>query len=181
MLWKFLKLQDLKNYFNYKEKIMFNLTEVTKNLKTTVEITYIADIMVVHSKTKEKIIIPEGYEIIDVDLNEGAGGDYIYFCIKRDTTKENGIDDIKFLCGNTSNLSCPVGYEKVNVDLNKGAGGKYIYLCKHRGSKNPLIDIKVIRSNTKDAAIPEGYYKIPQDLNEGTKGKYIYLCYLRML
>ncbi|MEB3151110.1 MAG: hypothetical protein VKL60_19090 [Sphaerospermopsis sp.] len=74
---------------------------------------------------------PPGYTKIDVDLNNNAGGDWIFLCY----TKEPGtpIVDIVFqvtggndqqsYAGNDNNY-----YSKIPVDLNKGAGGAYIYL-----------------------------------------------------
>ncbi len=160
---------------------MFDLNKITQSLKTTVEAMYITDITVVASRRKEDIRVPQDYEKIDVDLNEGAGGDYIYLCIKRGSDKENAIDDIKLISQWFKGCQTPAGYEKVDLDLNKGAGGRYIYLCKHRGSKEPLLDIKVLRSSSKNVTVPEGYTMLPQDLNEGSGGKYIYICYARKI
>lgn len=158
---------------------MFDFDQLKQSLKTTIETMYITDITVVASHKKENICVPRGYEKIDVDLNEGAGGDYIYLCIQRGTDKAKAIDDIKLISQWDKGCQPPAGYEKVNLDLNQGAGGKYIYLCKHRGSKEPFLDVKVLRSSSRNVSVPEGYTLISQDLNEGAGGKYIYICYAR--
>lgn len=160
---------------------MFDLNKITQSLKTTVEVMYITDITAVASRRKEDICVPQGYEKIDVDLNEGAGGDYIYLCIKRGSDQENAIDDIRLISQWFKGCQPPAGYEKVDLDLNKGAGGRYIYLCKHRGSNEPLLDIKVLRSSSRNVTAPEGYTLLSQDLNEGAGGKYIYICYARKI
>lgn len=158
---------------------MFDLNKLKQSFETAVEAMYITDITVVASHRKEDICVPQGYEKLDVNLNEGTGGDYIYLCIKRGSDKEKAIDDIKLISQWTKSFQTPTGYEKINVDLNQGAGGRYIYLCKHRGANEPYLDIKVLRSSSRSVDVPEGYTLIPQDLNEGSGGKYLYLCYTR--
>jgi hypothetical protein len=75
---------------------------------------------------------PNGYERIDRDLNEGAGGSYIYACVKRDGTSAL-IVDLAVVAGDSASIAPPSPrYQKINVDLNQGAGGKYIYLCYSR-------------------------------------------------
>lgn len=73
---------------------------------------------------------PPGYTKIDVDLNKGAGGDYIYLCYR--LTAYDGIKAIKdvvIIGGDNADIPPPYAFTKVNQDLNAGAGGDYIYLC----------------------------------------------------
>lgn len=160
---------------NLKNSFMPGMQDI--NLKVTVEKMVIEDIIVVNSRNRDDIKVPDGYEKIDVDLNENAGGEYIYFCIKRGTDENKAINSIHFAVGRKENVGIPAGYNKINVDLNKKAGGRYIYLCIRRGKENPIHDIRVVSSKDKNAAAPEGFTKINQDLNEGAGGRYIYLCY----
>jgi len=77
------------------------------------------------SKAKQKK--PEGYDIIEVDLNKGAGGNFIYLCYKKD--KANiPITDLKILF---NDKKAGYGFIKINNDLNKGSGNDtdYIYLA----------------------------------------------------
>lgn len=70
---------------------------------------------------------PAGFEKINVDLNEKAGGKYLYLCKKRGGGK--ALQDIQIVWGNNNKVSAPPGYTRIDRDLNEKAGGKYIYLC----------------------------------------------------
>ncbi|MPY52985.1 hypothetical protein [Streptomyces acidicola] len=117
---------------------------------------------------------PPGWIKDPTDLNEGAGGEYLYLAYEKDGAARP-VTDIYFLIGEDQPV--PPGYEKIDVDLNKGAGGKYIYLTFTRGNGAPFEDLEVISSNDPAANPPSGYRRIDVDLNEGAGGKYIYLCY----
>lgn len=154
-----------------------NMDDADLKLQKTVEELVIEDIIVINAGRKNKASVPEGYEKIDVDLNEGAGGDYIYFAVKRGTNNTNAINGLAVISGKNDKAAAPAGYEKINMDLNKGAGGRYIYLCKKRGKESVIHDVKVISAKSANPPVPEGYTIIKQDLNEKAGGKYIYLCY----
>lgn len=121
------------------------------------------------------IPVPSGFHKSPVDLNWGAGGDYIYLCYQ----KSNGppVTDIKVIAGGSSSISAPSGFTKIPVDLNKGAGGKFIYVCYKRGGAKAITGISIIAGDNSGMAPPSGYVKDPVDLNWGSGGKYIYLCY----
>lgn len=84
--------------------------------------------------------VPPGYEKIDVDLNKGAGGDYIYLLYKRDSV--NPIRGLKLVNDNTGGIiiskdvkAGAVFYDimrqsnnNLKQDLNQGAGGHYIFM-----------------------------------------------------
>ena len=81
---------------------------------------------------------------IPADLNRGAGGDFIYLCLKKGTETE----DTKFIRGIKIIMNdepTPDGYEKIKVDLNKSVGGDYMYLCFSRDESQgkPISDIIV--------------------------------------
>lgn len=147
------------------------------DLKTTVEKLVIEDIIVINAGRKNNISVPAGYEKIDGDLNEGAGGDYIYFAVKRGTDASKAINGLAVAVGKNSSVAAPAGFEKIDMDLNKGAGGRYIYLCKRRGKEGAIHDVRVVSAKKANPPAPEGYTMIGQDLNEKAGGKYIYLCY----
>jgi hypothetical protein len=117
---------------------------------------------------------PPGWTKINVDLNEGAGGAYLYFAFKRNGS-DSPITDIYFLLG--KDQPTPPGYEKINVDLNKGAGGEYIYTTFTRRPGDPIQDLAVVSSSDPGVRPPNGFKRIDVDLNKGAGGKYIYLCY----
>jgi hypothetical protein len=115
--------------------------------------------------------VPEGFTKIDVDLNAGAGGDFIWLCYKR---SDNPISAIKSLfVADDDQPNPPDNYRKIDVDLNKGAGGKFIWLCytKIPAGASPIIDIGVFF----DAAPNPEWQLFPYDLNKGAEGRFIYV------
>ena len=121
---------------------------------------------------------PTGFVRLRQDLNEGAGGQYIFICLQKGTGA-NVITDIAIIMGDNSSISAPAGYTKISTNLNMGAGGKYIYLCyKRYPGAAPITNITLISGNSSVLnSYAVGYTIIPQDLNKGAGGKYIYLCY----
>lgn len=95
--------------------------------------------------------VPTGYTKINIDLNQGAGGDYIYLCYRRGWTSP--IKDIIVIQSNSSNPIIPAGYVKENVDLNKGAGGYYLYFCYSTSSSGNLISM----TNTPTESLLQNY------------------------
>jgi hypothetical protein len=122
------------------------------------------------------ISAPSDWTRIDQDLNEGAGGKFIYLAYK---DEESGpfITDITFVVGDSADVATPAGYTRLRDDLNAGAGGKFIYLCFLRGPGLPITNLG-ISSTTTPLPCGDGpfYTLIPQDLNQGASGRYIYLC-----
>jgi hypothetical protein len=65
------------------------------------------------------------YVRIGVDLNDGAGGDYIWLWYSKDPDCA-AVKDIMVEFG--KNERPPAGWTWIGVDLNDGAGGEYIWL-----------------------------------------------------
>jgi hypothetical protein len=87
----------------------------------------IDSLVVIYGKSTQP---PAGYIKIPQDLNEGAGGEYVYLCYRLANWADNiAIKDVTVVGGGNSNVPAPYGYEKVPGDLNKGAGGDFIYVC----------------------------------------------------
>ena len=120
-----------------------------------------------------------GYNKIFVDLNKGAGGDYIYLCYSTSTAVSSSpITGLTVVAGGSSSVTCPSGYSKISIDLNKGAGGEYIYLCYTKNSGPTSIkNVNVLASDGSSVRVPQGWTCINRDLNKGAGGKYIYLIY----
>jgi len=83
------------------------------------------------SKAAKERLRSEGFTLIDKDLNQGAGGDFIYLGYKKG---EDGKKPITDLCITYDNDRKPekIGFTRINVDLNAGAGGKFVYLWYSR-------------------------------------------------
>ena len=70
----------------------------------------------------------QGYSFPGADLNEGAGGNYIYWYYTRES--DLFLKDIYVMTANYPSASCDYGYSK-SSDLNKGCGAStpYIHFC----------------------------------------------------
>ena len=140
----------------------------------------ITDVRVIHGGNSD--IPPDlGFTKINQDLNQGAGGEYIYVTYKRELAGDP-IMDLQVVYGGSSNVRVPEGYEKIDVDLNKGAGGQFIYLCKTRKpipGLERITDLAVVAGSKSSVQAPAGFQKINIDLNKGAGGKFIYLCVKR--
>ena len=147
----------------------------------------IVDIVVIAGESSS-IDPPPGYEKICYDLNRHAGGDFIYFCFRKESaasikaSQKRPIDKIKIISGPHRDIPAPAGYKQVPVDLNKGADGKFIYLYKSFGDpgdfEHAIRDIYVVGGDNEVAPPPYGYTQIGNDLNCRSGGDYIYLCYI---
>lgn len=70
-----------------------------------------------------------------IDLNDGAGGAFIYAFLSKSNLTYNGgapIKEVGVLAGNSNQIQPPAGWTRNNQDLNENAGGDYIYLCYKR-------------------------------------------------
>jgi hypothetical protein len=103
----------------------------------------ITDLEVVTGSTAD-VQCPAGYVRNPQDLNEGAGGDFIYLCLRyelypwaegtwglsnlRVDTYAPGFQGARFSeC--PDEIDGPRRRELIDVDLNKGAGGQFSYFC----------------------------------------------------
>lgn len=151
--------------------------------------TVITDLDIISSR-KKKVDCPDGYEIVNegcpttgCDLNNKAGGDYIYLCQKRKkvdklSLTQKPVNSFKILFSKEENENSNL--QLIDVDLNKGCGGDYIYLAYgHEPNKplSPIVDFFIHILNVNNP--PEGYECDTNDLNKGAGGSYIYLCYKR--
>ncbi|MCL1981492.1 MAG: MACPF domain-containing protein [Clostridiales bacterium] len=155
--------------------------------------SYITDIFVASDKNENvsKAKCPPGYQLIDVDLNKGAGGDFIYFCLKRGK-RENAITNI--ICEslgsgkgdetlNVKHQGVTASYRRNGADLNKGAGGKFMYLLYTKDTRYPPIR-NITAYFAGDSLSDEWKGRLcyvdtteTADLNKGAGGKYIYVGY----
>ena len=61
--------------------------------------------------------VPLGYQKIDRDLNEGAGGRYLYYAFHEGNN--NPITaPIEMIYGDTPELWCQASFDRINVNLN---------------------------------------------------------------
>ena len=138
---------------------------------------------------------PDGY--IDCDLNEDAGGNFVYLAYKRTDKKSEAITDLAIFEGKNPSGSkrINVGNGKtarydliVNVDLNSEAGGDYLYLYATTSvdAGDPIRSLRIsdeevsltkngITESTVRRADANGFTDEDPDLNNGAGGDYLYL------
>ena len=141
---------------------------------TTIAQDSISEVAII-SGPSSSVQVPEGYTKVNVDLNFGAGGDFIYVCYR------------KWVGAPITGLAITFGghvpspeytWTKIDVDLNRHAGGEFIFLWYTKDPACSTIGNIIILLDSQ--ATPDGYTKIPWDLNRGAGGAFIYLAYNRI-
>ena len=149
--------------------------------KTVEDIGYIGEVKITadaKENNAKKALTDEGYTVIDFDLNDDAGGDYIYIGYKRTDKYEEAIKNFTILVGKDKNYdtytldgieykACPANF---NRDLNKSAGGDYIYLFYTKAEMSDKKAVQEITINeTKKGSVCE------KDLNDNAGGTDVYI------
>lgn len=182
-------LREKPDFSNSKEATILFTTEVMPGLKAsgTASNPYGNPLTGMYiSSSASSGTVPSGY--IPVDLNEGAGGNWIYLKCEFSNVAY-GYDMISVpnytfektdRFQNDYTLITRSG-TNLPANLNKGAGGKNIYfgVSKYGYSYNvdDLIRQIMIVSSTSSSITYTGWTKVDTDLNWGSGGKYIYLFY----
>ena len=105
------------------------------------------DFALASHSSRSRASCPHGYEKIWQDLNQGAGGNYNYLCLRRSGSNPP-VTAIRFLRFNHAvSGSSYSGWQLYNQDLLKTSGGKYCYV----GYKTSFIE--------KRSAISQRLYK----------------------
>lgn len=117
-----------------------------------------------------------GWFIHPKDLNNGAGGDYVYLCY------QIGDADDAITTITVYEDACPSGWTTGGANLNEKAGGSKLYLCSLKGGDDPLLALSVVSSPFGPVSCPETGYsrRVYYDLNDDAGGDYIYLCKLHV-
>ncbi len=164
---------------------------------------FIANLVLGYSSKKadkaKAVITGVNYTVINKDLNDGAGGNYIFLGYRSDTDPTNSIKDLRIRnANNQNNYTAPenkatytaVGKTPISeagklgdgvVDLNMKAGGDYLYYfaTKNVLAGDPIIEIK-IDTNTDISGyetvkfLESANFNVIADANKGAKGDYIY-------
>lgn len=206
-LWDIIKAMDAKyadlsiavgNYCETKRNNEVNLFKNTIGVDTPT--TYISEIFIGTGKTsveaktmlRSKGILEKN--IVQLDLNRNAGGDWIYLGYKTTTSSDKAITHILadyFNSAQTKGItSNGFSMNILNSNLNSNAGGKYIYLyyTRDKGAGKPITEIKYQYNETFEYGNADGYYVLKcfttgaaMDLNMDTnkRGDIIYLWYKR--
>ena len=187
------KSAAVKQFFNAR------VDQISGEFKDTVNVTtYISDVYIGYGRSQVEAKnmlrnngVSEGH-IVNLDLNKGAGGYWIYLGYKTTTDKSKTITGIVadyFSKSNSSDITYKgCKYKIIPVDLNKGAKGKYIYIYYTTDPKagNPVTEIKYQDNDVFQYGNSDGFEPVRcvtdgnvLDLNKGSGGDYIYLWFKR--
>ena len=157
---------------------------------------YVTDIVFVVDKNEwtARSKCPPGYQLVNVDLNAGAGGNFIYLCYKLGENLNEAYTDF-FMEYRTSSAptdtksmnhnSNYVDYTRIGTDLNSGSGGDFIYMWTTKANTlPPITNISVALDNPDNVNSdwPSVYWhntQSPADVNKSVKGKFIYIKFAR--
>ncbi|KAK9963848.1 hypothetical protein ABG768_007009 [Culter alburnus] len=131
------------------------------------------------SKDEEEHFTNQGYQLINVDLNEGAYGNKVFLWYKKEYGK-SPVTRIEFsFTDRMKSGLADAGYKMVNRDLNAGVWGDNIFLWYFCGSSEyniPIVDLKVTKSAKEEPVLlKDGWERLGCDLNRNTQGKIMYL------
>lgn len=152
---------------------------------------------------------PAGWTRVPVDLNQGAGGRWIYLCYSTAGTRAPVVGlALSFSNDSTSTNAGPAVATRLDVDLNAGAGGDWIFLWYTRkgadlstlptglrpyfSTTDSILEMTAVASDTPGVALPgwtqvRGYRARPPweavdpDVNRGAGGRYVYLYFRRQI
>ena len=106
----------------------------------------------------------------DVDLNKGAGGDYIYAYTCHDENAGPPIKAISFGSSSSSQykVATVLGAPYRSADLNSGAGGEYIYCYMSTVTPLDLSELSEKRKLAQNILDTGGYYQGSGSVLEST-------------
>jgi hypothetical protein len=148
-----------------------------------IERVAMAGITAIASDTPRPPLV-EGFRPIGLNLNEGAGGKYIYLYYQTGLDDYPALTDLTMVTG--QDISAPFGWTKVKLNLNAGTTGMHIYLCYQQGaSSDPVRQFRVLMGPNPE--IPAGFALVgnyyhdnrPQNLNEAAGGEPLWLAVSR--
>ena len=144
--------------------------------------------------------VPQGFLRISktpgnkkANLNASSGGNHLYFCIKKDTSKDAVPITALVLIFPDRSEFVPPGYfvarhDKFACNLNSGTSAERIFLCyKKDKSGNPITDLVVIFPGKSEEPpksfnlIEKSPTDLPANVNTGTVGGRIFVCYKQSL
>ena len=154
------------------------------------------------SAAKAKAVITglgSAYTVIDKDLNDNAGGRYIFLGYLADTDPTNSIKDLRIRnADNQDDYTAPenkatytaVGKTPISeagklgdkvVDLNLKAGGDYLYYfaTKNVLAGDPIVEITIdtneyVKGYETVKFLESANFNVIADANKGAKGDFIY-------
>lgn len=171
----------------------------------------VRDVVVVKGTSDQaaRAACPAGYTRVPVDLNQGAGGRWIYLCYSTAGDAPPIVAmALSFSSDSRNQWAGPACATRLPVDLNMGAGGDWIHLWYvRRGADtstipsgmrgyftttDAMLSLQVVARDQPVTSLPgwtrvagyraqPPYASVDPDLNRGAGGKYIYLFFQRQI
>ncbi|KAK1881301.1 Chromatin assembly factor 1 subunit FAS2 [Dissostichus eleginoides] len=139
--------------------------------------TYVSELDVSLTAAEERDLKQRGFNIIDGNLNKGAGGYDIRLWYKNGPSAITKVQ-VSFNYEMSVGLT-KAGYTKIEKDLNAGAGGSYLYIWFLKGSgefDTPIVDISVSTDAANEAEkFASGWQRVACDLNREAEGNWIHV------
>ncbi|KAI7811108.1 uncharacterized protein LOC130552348 [Triplophysa rosa] len=131
------------------------------------------------SNEEKEILAAQGYKFINVDLNEGTGGNQVLLWYKKECGNKP-VTRIQFSFFNDMKSGlAEAGYELVNKDLNAGVCGDHIFLwyfCGNTEHDIPIVDLSITKDAREEPTLlQDGWERLGCDLNRKAGGNFIYL------
>ncbi|MDD3654945.1 MAG: stalk domain-containing protein [Desulfotomaculaceae bacterium] len=133
-----------------------------------------------------------GYQLVNADLNAGAGGDYIYLCYKLSENADDAITDFFMeytgsgapsTTTTVSHNANNVPYTRIGIDLNQGAGGNFIYLWYTKAKTKTPVKAMAVTFGAEGLPDYEPVFWLnsqsPADVNKSVGGATIIIKYKR--
>ncbi|KAJ4940152.1 hypothetical protein JOQ06_026461 [Pogonophryne albipinna] len=139
--------------------------------------SYISELDVSLNEDEERDLLKRGFDKINIDLNKGSGGNFIYLWYKHGSVPITKVQ-VSFNDEMVHSLN-NAGYTQIPRDLNAGAGGSFLYLwfCKGSGEfDTPIVDISVTADGNHEAEkFGFGWQRVACDLNREAGGNWIHV------
>ncbi|XP_065118408.1 uncharacterized protein [Paramisgurnus dabryanus] len=131
------------------------------------------------SKEEEETLGKQGYQFINVNLNEGTSGNRVLLWFKKECG-QSPVTRIQFSFNDQMKSGlADAGYELINRDLNAGVSGDHIFLWYFYGSTEcdiPIVDLAMSKDAREEPALLQnGWERLGIDLNRNAGGNFIYL------
>ncbi|XP_031151322.1 uncharacterized protein LOC116046982 [Sander lucioperca] len=141
--------------------------------------TPIVDIDVTTDPEKEAVKFSTGWETLACDLNNNAGGNWVYVWVKREKqTYICAVSATNTFSSNDDYLTA--GYIRLDEDTNTGAVGCYVFIWYQQTTdpKRALTDLKISTNDKEYQPLKQqDYTRVVVNLNKGTGGNKVYLWY----
>nr|XP_055050316.1 uncharacterized protein si:dkey-30j10.5 [Misgurnus anguillicaudatus] len=134
-------------------------------------------------KEDEDRLKDQGYQIVNVDLNEGtkAGHNRVFLWYRKESGAKP-VTRIQFSFNSEMKTGLAAAkYEVINKDLNYGVPGDHIFLWYFCGNTTSGYDLPILSLEvTKDASeepglLKDGWERVGCNLNRNAEGNFIYL------